>query len=534
MASDEIGSFSYVRVPPDSTGKRTSSRRIYAIDYVAGVVQFVKGQFVEGLSSGAIASVLRVSGTVAAGTIYVQVEEDSPVTEFTSGEKLLVENVEYATISAITAIYTQTNVNVGFSNPLNGQNVSGLGAAHVRFTEGDQLIDAFGSSKVSQSDLVDQITFQYNSNTLRFYDNVTGSGAAITHLTNSNSIALDIGTSSGELVQRTTHVYYPYQPGFGALTEMTVLSGDSGKDGVIRRWGRFDDNDGVYFELSGSSLSVCIRSSTSGTPVVTKVSQSSWNVDSYDGTGVSSLELAVDKLNLYWIDYAWLGAGQVRFGIYSGDGTRHVLHRFENAGASVVPYMKRGNLPFRLEISNSQGTASPSRLTLTCAAIKNDGIRITPDSKFGVQWSYNTDEAFSVTSTGWTPLITWRGTLNIGSIRNHLLSIPSSFAGYSDLPVALKLYNFSVLATGSWTQWSTSGLEFASSASLLGGNAVNSWYVEASSSYKYEITEHNEFNSIATSKAQGIPGNIWVLAAKSLIPGLTASVFSRMTWTDIE
>jgi hypothetical protein len=37
----------------------------------------------------------------------------------------------------------------------------------------------------------------------------------------------------------------------------TSLScGDSGKDGVVRRWGLFDEEDGVYFELDGLTFSV--------------------------------------------------------------------------------------------------------------------------------------------------------------------------------------------------------------------------------------------------------------------------------------
>lgn len=538
----EFGSNSFIRVPPDSTGKRSGASRHFELTYVSGLNAFTLGSVIEGQSSGATAKVLRKTGTISAGTIHVIVESSSTAVEFTNGEKLLVNSVEYATISAIDTVYVQQTIAVGANNPINGQHVSNRGSAHVRFTEGEQLIDVFGVTKVGNSDLVDQITFSYDANTYRFLDLSGGLASSLEHLSNSKSVALDVGTDIGAYVQRTTHVYYPYHPGYGALVEMTILCGDT-KDGVIRRWGRYDNNNGVYFELSGSALSVCLRSDAAGSVTTTKIGQQSWNSDHFDGEGgsenISGLNLDPTKLNLYWIDYAWLGAGSVRFGLYGNDGQRHTLHTLNNQNQYALPYMRQGNLPIRFEVSNSQTTASPSRIAATCFVVKNDGARITPETKFSRQFSYFRSTAASLSNNSWTPVLTWRAATTINSITNRYLSFPGSFAGYCDAPAVFQLVNLAVVGSSSWDNTINSsydaGLEFDVSGTIFyGGVPVNHFFTQTSQSFDFKLTEHSVLNTAGTTKADGSAGNVWTIVGKSLLAGVSSSVNARLTWTDIE
>ena len=402
---DATGQQDYIRVPLDGTGKRSGTIKILAVEYGSGTIVFNIGDIVTGASSTTFGTVVHVQGTISTGTIYVVINEDSSVTNFTVSENLQVSAVTRAIVTSEAEIHFQANVIVGANNPLNAQNVSSLGSAQIRYAEGEQLIDALGNTKISNLYLMDQILFIYNTNSTRFFDNVSGSGAAITHLSESASVALDIGTTIGEICQRTTHVYYPYTPGFGALTEMAVLSGDSGKDGVVRRWGRYDNNDGLFFELSGSEFNVVQRSSTTGTPIETRISQSGFNIDSVDGTGASRHTYDPSKFNLYWLDYAWLGAGKVRFGLYTGTGERVTMHEFRNAGSDIVPYMAKGSLPFRIEIKNNGTTASPSRLSTTCVSLKTDGYDFQPDAKVGNTLSIQNDKAIAGDANTCTQLI---------------------------------------------------------------------------------------------------------------------------------
>jgi len=535
---DATGRQGYIRVPLDGNGKRSATIKVLAVEYGSGTVAFSKGDIVTGATSTTFGTIIHIQGTVSTGTIYVILTaHDSLVTNFTVAEDLQVGGSTHATVTSEVEIHYQANTIVGANNPLNAQNISAEGSAQIGYADGEQQLDAFGATKVSQPFLIDQIVFTYDSNSLRFYDNVSGSGASLTHLSQSESVAMDIGTNNGEICQRTTHVYYPYTPGFGALSEMTVLCGDSGKTGVIRRWGRFDDNDGLFFEQSGSDFNIVQRSSAGGTVTETRVSQSAFNHDALDGTGASDSSVDLAKLNLYWLDYAWLGAGPARLGLYNNDGVRVVAHAFKNPGQRVLPYMRRGSLPFRAEILNTQATASPSRLTITCISAKTDGFEFKPSSKFGKQYSKQNEEAITCDPNTWTPLLTWRGTDVISGtdIPNHQLSVPSTIGGYTDSPIATRLYNFTVVNTASWEPYGTSGLQFSvSSSSVLGGNVANSWFQEASSSWTHSVNEFFQFGTVATSRADGTPGRVWVYAGKSIVPGVTASVFARMDWTDLE
>jgi len=534
---DATGQQGYIRIPLDGNGKRSGTVKMLAVEYSSGTVVFNVGDTVVGATSTAVGKIVLVQGTLSTGTIYVVLGDDSTVTNFTTAENLEVSNSVRAVVASEAEIHYQGTTLVGANNPLAAQNVSSLGSAQIGYADGEQLLDAFGNAKVSNPFLLDQIVYTYNANGFRFYDQVSGSGAALTHLSQSNSVALDVGTDLGEIAQRTTHVYYPYSPGFSTLAEITILCGDSGKTGVTRRWGKFDDNDGLFFEQSGSSFNLVQRSSSGGTVVETRVSQSAFNNDRLDGTGPSRFAIEMDKLNLYWLDYAWLGAGPTRLGVYSNKGIRIVAHRFLNPGLHTLPYMRGGSLPFRFEIQNTQATASPSRITHTCTAIKTEGYEFKPDNKFGSVFSNQNEQAIACGPNTWTPLVTWRGTDFISGtdIRNHILSVPSCFGGYTDSPIATRLYNFSSVNSASWEKYSTSGLEFSvSSSAVLGGNVVNSWFQAASSSWTHNLVDFFEFGTVSTSKANATPGNTWVLAAKSIVPGVSASVFARMSWTDLE
>ena len=154
---------------------------------------------------------------------------------------------------------------------------------------------------------------------------------------------------------------------------MTCVCGDSGKTGNDRRWGIYDDNDGMYFELSGTTLSTGVRTSTSGSPVDTIVAQSSWNGDKLDGTGLSGVTIDITKVQLWWIDYQWLGSGHARFGIYGEDGARIVAHTVNNSNVITLPFTQTGTLPLRFQNTNTGGTSGSSELTTMCSTVIIEG-----------------------------------------------------------------------------------------------------------------------------------------------------------------
>lgn len=289
---------------------------------------------------------------------YVQVPPDG------AGKKL--HTLEHTVGSS--SFHTQIVHLTDHENPDFVQHVDARGQAYTRFAEGSPSLDAFGSLRISEATFCGG--YEYTNGTMEdLFTDLSASGGAIETLTGSSYVVCRVSAASASHVSRTTNRYHYYQPGNGTLVMQTVFLGDSGKSGNVRRWGFFDDNDGVFFELSGTNVNVVLRSSTTGVPVETRVSQSSWNEDKLNGTGRSAMSLDVTKGNLYWIDIAWLGVGAVRCGVFDSEGSRWVAHTFTNPNTGVGPYMKTATLPVRFENLNLTATSGISELNNICAAV---------------------------------------------------------------------------------------------------------------------------------------------------------------------
>jgi hypothetical protein len=155
--------------------------------------------------------------------------------------------------------------------------------------------------------------------------------------------------------------------------------------GITQREGIFDESNGIFFEDNGETYGIVLRSSTSGSPVDTRIAQYDWNLDRMDGTGESGVILDPTKANILAIDYEWLGVGRVRFGFFVA-GTIVYVHEFLNANKNIVVYMSSPNLPLRSEISND-GTGPKTTMTQICSTAVSEGGQ----NKLGVIRSAGTD-----------------------------------------------------------------------------------------------------------------------------------------------
>jgi hypothetical protein len=82
-----------------------------------------------------------------------------------------------------------------------------------------------------------------------------------------------------------------------------------------------------------------------------RIPQSQWNIDKCDGKGPSGYVLDLSKMQMFYIDYSWYGAGSVRFGFRDTQGKVFYVHRFYNNNVNSEAYMRSGNLPARYEVN---------------------------------------------------------------------------------------------------------------------------------------------------------------------------------------
>jgi hypothetical protein len=83
----------------------------------------------------------------------------------------------------------------------------------------------------------------------------------------------------------------------------------------------------------------------------TKYAQSTWNLDKFDGTGLSGYNLDLTKMQMFYMDYSWYGAGSIRWGFRATNGSVTYGHKVVNNNVNSEAYMRTGNLPARYEVN---------------------------------------------------------------------------------------------------------------------------------------------------------------------------------------
>jgi hypothetical protein len=95
-----------------------------------------------------------------------------------------------------------------------------------------------------------------------------------------------------------------------------------------------------------------------------RIPQSQWNLDKCDGTGPSGYNIDLSKMQMFYIDYSWYGAGFIRWGFRGPNGDVIYVHKIANNNVNTEAYMRSGNLPARYE-SEARPPYTNLRRTLT-------------------------------------------------------------------------------------------------------------------------------------------------------------------------
>ena len=201
-----------------------------------------------------------------------------------------------------------------------------------------------------------------------FYDVETiGTGSQSHSGVNAESTLTTSASSDAAIMQ--TKQRYNYSSGKSSVLFITFRNFDS-ETNIYKRIGYFNSastgaftasRDGLFLENLDGAISFVIAKN--GTQ--TKVAQADWD-DPMDGTGDSGidLDLSNDGGNLImFIDYEWLGVGEVRFGFIK-NGAYHLANQVDHIMSDGV-YMSSPNHSIRAEIR--QDGAGSGTLRLICA-----------------------------------------------------------------------------------------------------------------------------------------------------------------------
>jgi hypothetical protein len=83
----------------------------------------------------------------------------------------------------------------------------------------------------------------------------------------------------------------------------------------------------------------------------TRVPQSQW-FDPCDGTGPSGYNLDLTRMQMWYIDYSWYGAGVIRWGFRATGGAIIYMYAMQNNNIKYEAYMRSGNMSAHYESNN--------------------------------------------------------------------------------------------------------------------------------------------------------------------------------------
>ena len=112
--------------------------------------------------------------------------------------------------------------------------------------------------------------------------------------------------------------------------------------------------------------------------VETKIPQTEFNIDRLDGTGPSGYNINLAKMQMFYIDYSWYGAGFIRWGVRGPEGDVIYCHKMANNNINSEAYMRSGNLPARYETVNE----SPYTFTTSTIGSADTTLNVRDTSLF--------------------------------------------------------------------------------------------------------------------------------------------------------
>ena len=217
--------------------------------------------------------------------------------------------------------------------------------------------------------------------------------------------------------------------------------------------------------------------SSSGAVVEDRVDQSSWNIDSLDGTGPSLLTLDLTKTQLFWSDIEWLGVGTVRCGFVINGQYIH-CHSFHHSNLANTTYMTTACLPLRYEIENINSMANNAQMNVICASIMSEGgYEVRGRNRTAGQLP---NTSYTLTTAGvFYPVVSIR----LKAERPDAIVVPKtiSLLGLfgNGTRIAYKLVEGGAVGNGTWTSTGTdSSVQYNITAnSIVGGTELDQGFL---------------------------------------------------------
>lgn len=228
-------------------------------------------------------------------------------------------------------------------------------------------VDPFARGQVALPKALVDITSRYGLNTEEI-ETATATGGTVTDNTAFSAFDLDVTGTSGSMAAAQTKTPTRYQTGRAQSAIITGVWSDAGPANQIRYWGYghkdaggTGNHEGVFWVVEDGELSLQIISNVAGV-ANQKVLPSEFNLD-------DSVVPDITKFNIYGVPsyLQWLGGGDVVCFL-----NNKPVHKFENAGLNIGPYMASGTQRVCAWVENT-GASTAATGTITCFSVASLG-----------------------------------------------------------------------------------------------------------------------------------------------------------------
>ena len=312
---------------------------------------------------------------------------------------------------------------------------------------------AFGDVRTAELSPIFQNSFEYTvTNTEIGNIEVAGSGA----VTQADAMLVcTTGATTGSTAEWESAHNAKYRAGLGGLFRGTAMF-TTGVDGTEQALGLTDaEGSNASFE---NGYAVGYSGTTFGflrwqNDVLITVAQADWD-DPMDGTGPSGMTLDPTKLNVYFIQFQYLGAGAIVLWVESDTTGRMVkAHTIQYANQNIVPSVYMPNFHPMLHVLNGTTTSNIVAKSASMAYF------IEGKSKFlELQQPTFTSERRTKTSvTTEVAIFTIRNKTNYAAKLNHIdivlagLSSSIEAGANNNLGAVRVVKNATLGGTPSWT-----------------------------------------------------------------------------------
>lgn len=313
---------------------------------------------------------------------------------------------------------------------------------------------------------LENLAFKYGLDALTWTTSGTGT---VTNVLLESAVDVNCPAGASDTVLLTTLQYYRALCGQPLDALIALKHPDIGIANQARNWGPHETNDGLFFQLDGTTVQIVIRSSASGSVIDTPFLQTDWNIDKMNGSGPSGKTLNLTVINVYEVRY---NCNEMAVEFYING---YAVHAYKPDGIITAPFTRTLQLPMRVSIINTGSVVGARTLRVYGGYVQFIGTEGDTDVTFA---AYN-DLDVAVTTTE-KPILSIRLASLFKTVTNRMEVVPSKLAISTEgarAGIRLVLNATTLTPAGSWVDVDAeSGVQYnrhsGGGAAIAGGTTV--------------------------------------------------------------